>query len=168
MKHMKKLIVLALAVMTVMAIAVPAMAATAYGSCATDEYINVRSQPSPTSSILYHLHNGEPVNVTGTSGNYQVINSPVSGYVQSDYISTSRPAWRSRYGSKTMNLATHSQMVAFQTDLNAIPGITDITVDGYWGPETRGAVEQLQTIAGITVDGIAGTYTKLWTYNLSH
>ncbi|MFC7079808.1 peptidoglycan-binding protein [Halorussus caseinilyticus] len=32
----------------------------------------------------------------------------------------------------------------------------DIAVDGYYGPETRGAIEDFQSNAGITVDGIVG------------
>jgi murein L,D-transpeptidase YcbB/YkuD len=170
MKHIKKIMALALVIVSILAIAVPAMAATTlYGSCSTDEYISVRSSASSSASRIYKLRNGEPVTYTGTSSNgYKKISSPVSGWVDSSYLSSSSPAWKTRYGSKTMNLATYTQMSAFQTDLNAVAGVTDITVDGYWGPETQGAVEQLQAIAGLTVDGIAGTYTKLWTYNLSH
>ena len=72
-----------------------------------------------------------------------------------------------RYGSKTMNLATRAQMLRFQADLNEIDNI-DIEEDGYWGNETETAVRYVQNKANITVDGIAGTYTKLWVYEYSH
>ena len=168
MKNVKKILALALVIISVLAISIPALAAsTMYGKCTVGQYINVRSASSGGSSI-YRLRNGEPVTYTGTTknGRYQ-ISAPVSGWVQTDYLSSNTPAWMSRYGSKTMNLATRDQMIAFQTDLNKISGIS-ITVDGYWGTQTQEAVKTAQSKAGITVDGIAGTYTKLWVYDLAN
>lgn len=171
MKRAKHFAYLALVILSIMTISIPvlASAATMYGSCPTDEYINVRDAASSSGDRIYRLRNGEPVTTTGdTSNNYTEISSPIDGWVQTSWLSSSSPAWMNRYGSRTMNLASKDDMENFQTDLNKISGIDDISVDGYWGPETENAVRQLQAKAGISVDGIAGTYTKLWTYNLSH
>lgn len=168
MKNMKKILALALVIVSVLAISIPALAAsTMYGTCKVGTYINVRSASSGGSSI-YHLRNGEPVTYTGTTknGRYQ-ISAPVSGWVDTAFLTTSTPAWKSSYGDKTMNLATRSQMLNFQNDLNKIDGIS-VNPDGYWGPETEAAVRSVQEKAGITVDGIAGTYTKLWVYEFAH
>ena len=163
-----RILAIALVAMSIMAIAIPAMAAssTKYGLCPTDEFIYVRSAAKKQGD-LYHLHNGEPVTATGTTKNgYSQISSPVNGWVLSTCLTTS-PAWKNRYGSKTMNLESYAHMLAFQVDLNEIPGI-NISEDGTWGPETEAAVRTFQQMAGITVDGIAGTQTKYRLYNRTH
>ena len=66
-----------------------------------------------------------------------------------------------------MNLESYAHMLAFQVDLNEIPGI-NISEDGTWGPETEAAVRTFQQMVGITVDGIAGTQTKYRLYNRTH
>ncbi len=166
----KRLVALALVIVSVFSISAVAFAAeTLYGECPTDEYINVRDAASSGGARIYRLRNGEPVTTTGTAKNgYTQISSPVDGWVMTSWLTEDTPAWLSRYGSKTMNRASHDQMKAFQQDLNNIPGISTIAEDGLWGPETKNAVEELQALADITVDGIAGTYTKIWCYNLSH
>lgn len=166
---MKRLVALALVIVSVLAISATAFAAAAYGKCPTDEYINVRSSASSSGARIYKLRNGEPVTPTGTTKNgYTEISAPVAGWVMTSWLDTGAPDWANRYGTQTMNRAEHAQIKAFQNDLNSISGITPIEADGYWGPKTEAAVKELQAKAGIDVDGIAGTYTKLWTYNLSH
>ena len=163
-----RILAIALIAMSIMAITIPAMAATAtkYGHCSTDEFIYVRSAASQTGD-LYHLHNGEPVTVTGvTSNGYSKISSPVNGWVMTSYLTTN-PEWKTRYGSKTMNLESYTHMLAFQKDLNKISSIS-ITEDGYWGDETKNAVKTFQTMVGITSDGIAGPQTKYRLYNMTH
>lgn len=168
MKKMKKILATAMLAVSLFAVAFPALAATEYGKCNVGTYINVRKNPPGDMTPIYNLRNGQPVTTTGaTSGNYKKISSPVTGWVDKNYLTTSTPAWMSSYGSKTMNLATKAQMEAFQKDLNKLPGIS-ITVDGYWGSETETAVREAQRQAGITIDGIAGTMTKVWVYELSH
>lgn len=166
----KRLVALALVIVSVFSISAVAFAEqTLYGECPCDEYINVRDAASSSGARIYRLRNGEPVTATGTTRNgYTQISSPVNGWVMTSWLTSETPAWMTRYGNTTMNRATHNQMKAFQQDLNNIPGITDVSTDGVWGPETKAAVEELQAMAGITVDGIAGTYTKIWCYNLSH
>ena len=167
---MKRLLALALVIISVLSVSAVAFAeSTLYGKCATNEYINVRDAASSSGARIYRLRNGEPVTATGTTQNgYTKISSPVNGWVMTSWLTSSAPAWKTRYGTKTMNLATHDQLKAFQQDLNKISGITAIAEDGVWGNNTKEAVKQLQEKAGITVDGIAGTYTKIWCYNLSH
>ena len=163
-----RILAIALVAMSIMAVSIPALAAAAtkYGHCPTDEYIYVRSAASKTGD-LYHLHNGEPVTVTGvTSNGYSKISSPVNGWVMTSCLTTS-PEWKSRYGSKTMNLESHAHMLAFQNDLNKIDGIS-ITADGYWGDETKNAVKAFQNKVGITADGIAGPQTKYRLCNMTH
>ena len=167
MKNIKKIFALVLAIMSIMAIAIPAMAATTkYGNCPTGQFIYVRSAASTTGD-LYHLHNGEPVTATGTTQNgITKISSPVSGWVMTSFL-TSTPQWMSRYGSNVMHLESYAHMLAFQKDLNKISGI-NISEDGTWGPETEAAVRTFQQLVGITVDGIAGTQTKYRLYNMTH
>lgn len=166
---MKRLVALALVIVSVFSISAVAFAAAPlYGDCNYDEYINVRDAASSGGARIYKLRNGEPVTPTGTTKNgYTQISSPVNGWVMTSWLTSETPGWMTLYGTKTMNLATHDQMKAFQQDLSKIDGVNAIDDDGVWGPETQTAVEQLQRKAGIKVDGIAGTYTKLWCYNLA-
>jgi peptidoglycan hydrolase-like protein with peptidoglycan-binding domain len=41
-----------------------------------------------------------------------------------------------------------------------IPGVRGITVDGDWGNQTQTAVRNFQTVKKLTVDGIAGKFTR--------
>lgn len=169
MKHMKKLITLALVVLSVMTITTSALAARMYADCSTSSSVNIRSGPGTTYSRVGTLRNGEPVQTTGAGyvNGYVPINQPRSGWVSSSYLSSSMPSWWNRYGDVNMNDSSGTVLEHFQHDLNEALNL-DINENGVWGTQTRNAVKKLQAEAGLTVDGIAGTYTKLWTYNLSH
>lgn len=169
MKIIKKILAFALVTAMLLCIAGSAMAATKmYGACTPGTYINVRASAKAGTTVVYKLRNGEPVTYTGTTSNgFKQISSPVEGWVSSDFLSSGTPDWMALYGSATMNKATRTQMIAFQNDLNCIGDIS-IPVDGYWGPKTEAAVKVVQEKANITVDGIAGTYTKLWVYDFAH
>jgi uncharacterized protein YraI len=146
-----------------------ASAARMYGVCQTTQYISVRSGPGTTYSRVYPLRNGEPVQTTGdpNENGFIKIDTPASGWVKSTYLSSTMPAWWTRYGDPYMSNATSTNLTHFQHDLNIALNLS-ILENGIWGTQTRNTVKQLQQRAGITVDGIAGTYTKFWTYNLSH
>ncbi len=169
MKHYIKTTVSILMMVCIVACTASASAARMYGVCQTTQYINVRSGPSTIYSRVYALHNGEPVQTTGDPNvnGFIKINQPALGWVQSPYLSSSMPAWWTRYGDPNMSAATSTNLKHFQHDLNTALNL-NISEDGVWGTQTRNAVKQLQQSVGITVDGIAGTYTKFWTYNLSH
>lgn len=172
MKHIKKLmkamVALALVLVSATALATSASAERMYGDCTPSAYINIRSGPSTGYERIGKLLNGEPVVLASSLSNgFYKISSPKSGWVDADYL-CSTPSWMSRYGDPDMSNATTQHLKNFQTDLNTIFPTLNLKVDGTWGKATKAAVEKLQQKAGITVDGIAGTYTKIWTYNLSH
>lgn len=166
MKNINKLLALALVIMSVFAISIPALAATTkYGDCTPGQYINVRNSAGG-STVVYKLRNGEKVTVESTSGGWSKISSPKSGYVDVNFL-TSTPDWMASYGATNVRYGTSQQMKNFQNDLNSAIG-AGLKVDGFWGPATEQAVKNLQKKAGITQDGIPGPVTMMWTYEYAH
>ena len=55
------------------------------------EYVNIRSGPSKSNSVVGKLHRGDQVFVVSITGNWAKISSPVEGYVMLEFLQTTPP-----------------------------------------------------------------------------
>ena len=97
---MKKLLSIAIILVTVMALMVPAFAdnATGFGkemwvNCADGYRLNVREQPDMSSKLITRFDCGTKVTVLSDAGNgwVYVTNGQVSGYVMSRFLQAAKP-----------------------------------------------------------------------------
>ena len=175
MKHMKKLLALALVVMSVIAITSPAMALTAvYLDWVTATAVGdlggmvscIYSQMSVNSTVLVAFQYPTSIQVkfnadddlywvSATYGGY-------TGYMPRHHFNISDTNLRigmfsnyslerGHYGYPVRNLQACLEAVGF--DPNGI--------DGVFGSGTESAVKSFQHDADLTEDGIAGYYTKM-------
>lgn len=191
---MKKLVALLIAMLTILAVAVPAMAYTQtsvsgvrYIYASNGNPVNVRTGPGTS----YNLANcgtlpvGTKVNLVAkstTNGTdwYKIVaanDSSKNGWVMGKFLSTTASGsgsgdakgWEARYGTGNLSTAggnsTSAQIRNFQEDLNSIGYVLD--VDGYYGTKTKDAVKEFQKDYGLSVDGIAGPATKAKLYTES-
>lgn len=143
--------------------------ATYYVKCPTDETVNCREKPSTSADIVARLHNGIIVDASTTLTNgFRELYSPVSGYMQSSFLSTDEPEWMKLYGPGLASTNTHEQCKRLQEALNKAVKDANLVVDGVWGPNTSAAVKKFQEEWGLDADGIAGPETKAWLYNKTH
>lgn len=77
--------------------------------------------------------------------------------------------WSSRYGDIELytNSGDNHHIMNLQRDLNAY-GNYGLTVDGYFGPNTKAAVIRFQNAMGLTADGRVGPLTKTALWNATH
>ena len=176
--HMKKsrmFLALALVVVSVLAISLPAMAVIyGYVNVPADEYLNIRDIPESYGDVVCRLHRGDRVEIVTAyqSGWTKII---VDGYedqptyCMSEFLSQypPTPGWQERYGTETLRYdpnTFNSYVVNLQRDLYSA-GYTSVTnADGYFGTITETAVKNFQRNNGLTADGLVGDRTKqaLW------
>lgn len=189
MKHMKKLLALALVVISMMAITVPALAAST-------EYVNapqgpgyavrIRQSASLNSSILISPTHGSALYTTYYNSDWDQVSyvDPTTGieyngYMMSTYLVSSIPTncyWIVRYGTRDHKYTNsyYAGCSELQTDLNeyfSTRGGTNynwypLTVDGICGNNSVAAIRQFQTNNSLVVDGIAGNRTKEYLYKI--
>lgn len=180
MKHMKKLLVLALVVMSVMAIAVPALATTTkYVSVSQGpgHTVNLRASASLNSAILDQPTYGSAIYVTSSGSTWSAVTyyNPVTevtynGYIMSQYLVSSIPTdcyWIVRYGTIDHKYTDRwkAGCEELQTDLNTELGLS-LVVDGICGNNTVAAIRSFQSQNNLVVDGVAGNRTKEYLYKL--
>lgn len=175
MKHMKKLLALALVAMTVLAVAVPAMAAysTMYVNVGVGQTVRLRSQPNSGDNVLINVPHGSAVEAERYNGTWHRVKySGYTGYMMSSFLSTTNPAdsgWISRYGAGVMNSAngTSTQVRNLQNDLIGLGfSVGPTGADGYYGPNTTEGIREFQRAYGLRVDGAAGPETKAKLYSV--
>jgi uncharacterized protein YraI len=188
MKHTKKLIALALVVVSVLAVTIPAMAytqtpvsGTRYITSSNGNPVNVRTGPGTGYSLaaVGTFSVGTQVSLqyqaTGTDNQtwYKVVNSSNhGGWVRGDFLTTNGSGsgtntWLYRYGEDVLGPSDsyNSYVKTLQQDLMilgySLPIYGD---DGYFGDETTAAVVLFQQQHGLTADGYVGDQTKaeLW------
>lgn len=78
--------------------------------------------------------------------------------------------WSSRYGDIELytNSGDNHHIMNLQRDLNTYFGYQRLTVDGYFGQNTKSAVMDFQRAKGLTVDGRVGPATKTALWNATH
>lgn len=194
---MKKLVALLIAMLTILAVAVPAMAYTQtsvsgvrYIYASNGNPVNVRTGPGTSYSLAScgKLPVGTKVNLVAkstTNGTdwYKIVaanDSSKNGWVMGKFLSTTASGsgsgdakgWESRYGKGNLSTAggnsTPAQIRNLQQDLKDLHyDLGDGGVDGYYGNDTKAAVEAFQKDNGLTADGIAGPTTKAKLYTVS-
>lgn len=178
MKHMKKFVSLALVIVSVLAISVPALAASGtvdstYGGSpggAVNYYSNYSSNVS-TSGLTRKgsLSNGTSITVTVQNDHwYKFTLSGNTRYILRQFVRVSGKEYELRYGTMELNLGCSwtRYVKQLQTDLKAL-GYYNGTIDGAFGSGTRAAVEAFQTAtSGLDVDGRCGPATKQKLYDL--
>lgn len=139
-----------------------------YVNCTSGQYLNGRSAPSTTASILYYIPQGEKVTVLQTSGSWKQIKvkgyeTQGSAWVKTSFLTSSDPGRAHNTRVKAFGNRNQSKdyFGRYTKNLQLALGIT---VDGVFGPLTEAAVINYQTTKGLTIDGIAGTqtFTSLW------
>lgn len=189
MKHIKKLLALALVAMTVLAVAIPAMAANT-----TINNVNVRQGPGTSYSKVGTLSTGDYFSIcflakgakyNGTNNWYCITwignNGAKEGYMHESFINSTSFAYRIpqtkveafgfdneilKYGSKGIHVY-NMQLVLYKNGY--LKGDRTTVCDGVYGAKTLEALESFQNDKlEITdpVDGLAGGVTKsyLWSY----
>jgi uncharacterized protein YraI len=177
MKHTKKLIALTLVLMSVLAIAVPAMAAysTMYVDCSVGETVRLRSSASTSSTILANVPRGTTLDAEYYNSNWYHIRNythsngvTYNGYMMSSFLSSTYPSsstpWLERYGVPTLSTGSGATnyVKALQIDLMTLGyNLMPYYDDGYYGPTTEGAVFSFQMAhPPLVADGICGNATK--------
>ena len=198
MKKFVRIISLVLAIVSLMAVAMPALAAktpfsgVGYITSANGGAVNVRTGPGINYSLaaIKTMAVGTQVTLqyrdTDANGVYwfQVVNSAnKGGWVRTDFLTAKSPqqTWEIRYGDRTYSRSTtaYELFKNVQRDLNAyyeLNGLTDyavypLTVDGKFGPGTEVAVvtfQQREFPNHSDRDGIVGPKTKAKLFSCTH
>lgn len=192
---MKRLVALALVIVSVFSMASVAFAytetsvsGTRYITSKNGYPVNVRKGPGTDYELaaVGTFAVGTRVTLiskaTGTDDGktwYNVVNSNnKGGWVRSEFLTTNSGStsgqedWEVRYGTGNLSTAggesTSAQIRNFQDDLDYLGyDLGEGGVDGYYGPDTKAAVIKFQQKYGLDDDGIAGPDTKAKLYSLT-
>ena len=171
MKIFKRILAVALIVISVMAIALPAMAAysTMYVNCPLGQTVRLRKTPSDSGVILANIPRGTAVQAEYYNSTWHKVQyNGTSGYMMSSYLSSSYPTsntpWLDRYGVPTLSSGSGATkyVKVLQRDLMSLGyNLTPYYDDGYYGATTEGAVFSFQLAhPPLVADGICGNATK--------
>ena len=186
MKLMKKLIALAMVAATLLAIAVPAMAAysTMYVNVGAGQTVRLRATASSSGTVLINIPHGTAVQAEYFNTTWHRVKyNGYSGFMMSQYLTSSSPnppvqdPWDIRYGSRYYEQSTVSYELFknVQRDLNTYferNGLTGYAVyplgiDGEFGDRTNVAVITFQQREFGRYDRIVGPETKARLYSLT-
>ncbi len=173
----KRLVALALVIVSVFAV-------TAVAFADTTKYVNVTPnvnfRKTPGGALIDRIPYGAAVteHSTSYSGNEQwsyITYNRTTGYVMTKYLSTTDPnggnthptSQSQAFGTYTLRQGQTSYYVKnLQLALNDL-GYGAGTADGIFGSNTLAAVQDFQTDNGLTVDGLVGSATKECLWNLA-
>lgn len=197
MKHIKKFLSLALVIVSVLAIAAPALAytetpvsGTRYITSDNGNPVNVRTGPGTNYSLANvktfavgtQVSLQSKATVSGVTW-YKVVNSSNrGGWVRGDFLTSNYPseaAWVNRYTTYvfTVSNTKRNGVANLQHDLNQyfedrFPIIDypwyALKEDGIFGQNSSDATKEFQRLEGLAQDGIAGNYTKERLYECTH
>lgn len=92
MKFLKRFLALALVIVSVLSIAVPAFAATMYVNCPEGETVRIRKTPSTSGRILANLPRGTKVDATSYNSTWHSVSyNGMDGYMMSSFLSSTKP-----------------------------------------------------------------------------
>lgn len=167
-----RIIAIALIAMSIMAIAIPAMAGSYTNAKVIGGRLNVRKTPSTSATIKGYLNTGDRITVEDYDSNavwLKITSGTYSGYyVMRKFVDVT---WCDNttssllFGSSTLSQGSSGKYVYnLQHALNrfyANVGHSLITVDGSFGPNTEQAVKDYQgSYASSGIDGIFGSWTR--------
>ena len=177
MKHMKKLLALALVVMSVMAIAAPAMADTyvsvpwAYAKGIHEGGITACIYSQMNASSQYALKNVEGLwfevrfntnNLNWASAHFKLGDEEYTGYVMIAMFEISYSNLKiGLFSDYTLSEGYYGQAVRNLQRYLTNVGYSTSGIDGDFGSNTENAVRSFQDDFNLAVDGYAGANTKL-------
>lgn len=189
MKHMKKLIALALVALTVLAVAIPAMAAysTMYVDVGAGQTVRLRKTASSSGTILANIPHGTAVQAEYYNSTWHRVRyNGTNGFMMSEFLSNSKPSapstqpWETRYGTTNYkNPSPKNELFKnVQTDLNTFfkrnglegYAVYPLTIDGVMGHASEVAVMvfQQKALNDSNPDGIVGPIVKSNLYRIIH
>lgn len=167
-----RILAIALVAMSIMAVAIPAMAADVVRYVNVTPNLNFRE--TPNGDLIDRIPYGASVvqhsvsTVSGTKWSYITYNS-VNGYVMTKYLTdtavTTHPQNSTQaFGSYTLQQGQTSYYVKNLQLALKHGGYMTGSADGIFGSQTYNAVIAFQTAKGLTADGLVGpaTRAKLW------
>ncbi|KAH0786145.1 N-acetylmuramoyl-L-alanine amidase CwlA precursor [Histomonas meleagridis] len=123
----------------------------------TASALNVRSEPTTSSSTLGQLKNGVSISILGTSGNWYMINyNGKLGYVSSDYVSTSKPSTPT---TPTTGKVTQAQLKSFGWKDTSSTNVNELNnCLSKFGITTQASIRHF--MSQCAHESVLGTYTK--------
>ena len=175
MKNIKKILALALVVVSILAITVPAMAVTGT--------VDSSFGPTPKGTVNYYsgytttvsttgltkigeYSHGKSINVTGVNSHwYKFTIGSSTRYILRQFVRISGLEYEIRYGTMELNLGCSwtRYVKQLQTDLTNL-GYDTKGIDGAFGANTEDAVIAFQEANGLDADGRVGPRTKMELY----
>ncbi|MBR4286655.1 MAG: SH3 domain-containing protein [Clostridia bacterium] len=145
-------------------------APTQIGTVNVSDWLNVRSEPSTSGSVVAQVKDGFKLYIIGTSGEWYKVtftldSKSYTGYVHSDYV-TVKPIEQKEtcpYSEPTATVRqgdTGNTVKWVQWYLYKLGYLKASDVDGDFGPTTLTAVKAFQSDKGLTVDGLVGSGTR--------
>ncbi len=138
------------------------------GVVKVNDWLNVRSEPSTSGTVIAELTSGYRVYILGKTGVWYKIQFTLSGkqytgYAHSDYITVTSSVQTCPYAEPTVNLGNGDSgdgVRWVQWYLYKLGYLTSSDIDGDFGPTTYAAVVKFQNAKGLTADGIVGSGTR--------
>ncbi|MBO5065514.1 MAG: SH3 domain-containing protein [Clostridia bacterium] len=138
------------------------------GVVKVSDWLNVRSEPSTSGTVIAELTNGYRVYILGKTGVWYKIQFTLNGkqytgYAHSDYITVTGSAQTCPYSEPTVILQNGDSgdgVRWVQWYLCKLGYLTTADIDGSFGPTTYAAVVKFQRDKGIAADGVVGSGTR--------
>lgn len=131
---------------------------------------SLHASPDSFSQVNTIIPHGTKVDAVFFDGLWYCIKwKGISGFMPAIFLSMNDPSparWMARYGAGTTSILQEKrcsrQTANIQHDLNYFfdPFVPHITIDGFFGQETREALILFQKIRGLRPDGVAWPETK--------
>lgn len=142
--------------------------ATQIGVVKVSDWLNVRSEPSTSGTVIAELTNGHKVYILGKTGVWYKIQFTLNGkqytgYAHSDYITVTSTLETCPYSEPTVTLQNGDSgngVRWVQWYLYKLGYLTSTNIDGDFGPTTYAAVVKFQRDKGLDADGIVGSGTR--------
>ena len=145
-------------------------APTQIGTVNVSDWLNVRSSPSTSASVVAQIQDGFKLYIVGTSGEWYKVTFTLndknySGYVHSDYVTATPMEQKENcpYAEPTATVRQGDKgdtVKWVQWYLCKLGYIKSSDIDGDFGPTTLAAVKRFQGDKGLTVDGLVGSGTR--------
>ena len=145
-------------------------APTQIGTVNVSDWLNVRSSPSTSASVVAKVTDGFKLYIIGTSGDWYKVTfnldgKSYTGYVHSDYVTASPIVQKETcpYAEPTATVRqgdTGDSVKWVQWYLYKLGYLSSSGLDGDFGPTTLSAVKAFQKDKGLTVDGLVGSGTR--------
>ena len=145
-------------------------APTQIGTVNVSDWLNIRSSPSTSGSVVVQVADGQKMYIIGTSGDWYKVTFTLdgeiyTGYAHSDYVTVSAISQKEScpYTEPTATVKdgdSGTSVKWVQWYLYKLGYLSASDVDGDFGPTTLSAVKKFQSDKSLTVDGLVGSGTR--------